>query len=276
MFTSKQFWYIEINMNGEPKDYTVVSAEQSIYSNPSRGKDYSVAAVQSVSSLLENHQDLPARTILTAVASAEDLPSHSVPTEKAKGKREEKDVSSSLTVTELSTEDFNQLYEQINDKAEKRVAIGKWLEANDDEFVINKGAGPCIILYFHDKTNNVILSGHYPFTQMEDADDVIRANVDIASEKYHESDPHGIKLPTPADLKNLKPPLGSVVDSYQKLMSEIKARVKDGSDIEGFVFGQNDSVSNPEELPEGQDYNTILDKELLEISINRMAPIIDI
>jgi hypothetical protein len=183
---------------------------------------------------------------------------------------------SSLPITELGREDFAQIYSQIQEKPHKCVPIGRWVMAKESEVVVNRDAGPCIILYFHDKTKNLILSGHYPYTREEHADEVIRAQLERASAMLHELNPQGIKIPVDREFNNFRPPLGFSIENYNELMSEVKALIRDGSEMEVYIFGQNDTVSNPEEVDEGREYQQVLDKELLDIYTYRILPFVDL
>jgi hypothetical protein len=194
--------------------------------------------------------------------------------QKLNNSEEKKSTQSSLGVTEIKHPDFQRLYDQLKDKHPK-VSMGNWKKVSEDEVIINQGAGPCIIIYFHDATNKEILCGHYPYTTIQEPDFVIRNQMQKSSEALKEENPQGIEVPNADQMRKMPPPLGEIVTSYNELMAEVNTRKKDGAKIEAYYFGQNVGLVKPEKIPEIKDYEKFITDVLIQWNRRRLAPVND-
>jgi hypothetical protein len=190
-------------------------------------------------------------------------------------RKEEETTNHSLKVTKVEQKLFQRLYDQLKNTSLK-VSMGTWSEVEENEGILNKGAGPCLILYFHDTTNNEILSGHYSYTDVDDSDQVIRDQLEEAKRLFQEENPQGIAIPTTEEKRKMPHPLGDIVGNYEQLVEEVNARKKDGAEIEVYLFGQNYVLPRAGEMPEIKNYESFLADVILTWTRRRSAPVTDL
>ncbi len=121
------------------------------------------------------------------------------------------------------------------------VNVNDWKEADTSSKVLNKGAGPCLIVYFINKSTGECVSGHFSDVDKERNDRFTREALDRAKKAFAGSH-QGIVIPTESQVSWLSPT--DAVPEYAKL-EEMEKHMVDkiaswGKDnVEVHLFGQN-------------------------------------
>ncbi len=145
----------------------------------------------------------------------------------------------SIPVTRVTRGQFAHDYNKLLTEPHTEVSMA-WQISPDTEPILNIGAGPCLILYIHDKTTGEMISGHYPLVYLEDKVEFTRNNLKKMEEKFagKEQD-QTIAIPDRNDIQPYTDFYPPSLNNYYSVVSEVRARKKDNHDIKVYLFGQH-------------------------------------
>lgn len=145
----------------------------------------------------------------------------------------------SIPVTRVTRGQFAHDYNKLLSEPHTEVTMA-WQISPDTEPVLNIGAGPCLILYIHDRTTGDMISGHYPVTYLENKLEVTRNNLEKMEEKFAGKEQvQTIVIPDKSDIPMYTDFYPPSLNNYYSAVGEARARKKDNHDIKVYLFGQH-------------------------------------
>ncbi len=187
------------------------------------------------------------------------------------------EISSPETVVNKVTSEvfINLLKSRDKSTSIHEIDINSWRAFNSQDLIINKGAGPCLILYAINSKTGEAVSGHFSNTHLnvQQRENDLKEMTEIAKSSWatKSTGNNGLIIPSAeSSLVNMK----GFERGYQEILQEVEnmVSVHGRENISLYLFGQNNSLGKDKEVIDIQTTT----KSIIKTGLKQLPILLDL